>query len=126
MMNMTECFIPKGEVTKLGYIRLWNGGNRILAHRAYYEFIHGKVPEGMELDHLCNNRSCCNVGHLKAVTHTENMRRSSQTKLTPEVVRDMKAMRDAGSDYQSIGDKYKVTKQCAWLAIKGKNWRDIT
>lgn len=123
---MSECFIPKGEVTKLGYIRLWNGGNRILAHRAYYEFVHGKVPDGMELDHKCNNRSCANVAHLQVVTHTENMRRSSQTKLTVDIVKDMKAMAADGIGYKEIGEKYNVTKQCAWQAVKGKNWRDIT
>ncbi len=117
-----NCYVPKGEVTRLGYIRLWNGGKRILAHRAYYEFVHGKVPDGYELDHICNNRSCCRVSHLRVVTHTQNMRRSSATKLTMDQVKKIRELRQDGLSMQKIADIYNVTKQCIWLIVHGKNW----
>ncbi len=40
----------------------------------YREFI-GPVPDGLELDHLCRVRSCCNPHHCEPVTHQENCRR---------------------------------------------------
>ncbi len=46
-----------------------------LVHRVAYEYIHGPVPEGLELDHLCRTRDCYNPNHLEAVTHKENVRR---------------------------------------------------
>lgn len=52
-------------------------GNR-LAHRVAFELHNGPIPEGLEIDHLCGNRSCVNVAHLEAVTHAENMRRAFQ------------------------------------------------
>lgn len=42
------------------------------AHRVMYENIIGKVPEGTELDHLCENPPCINPDHLEPVTHQEN------------------------------------------------------
>jgi ribosomal protein S14 len=48
---------------------------RVSAHRWAYEFVTGKVPEGLELDHLCRNHSCVNPAHLEPVTHRENVRR---------------------------------------------------
>jgi hypothetical protein len=45
------------------------------AHRFAYEVFVGPVPVGMEIDHLCRNRLCCNPLHLEAVTHSENVRR---------------------------------------------------
>ena len=33
------------------------------------------VPAGLEVDHLCRCRTCCNPRHLEAVSHTENLRR---------------------------------------------------
>ena len=34
----------------------------------------GPVPEGLELDHRCEQPLCWNVSHLQAVTHEENSR----------------------------------------------------
>lgn len=47
------------------------------AHQAAYRAWVGKVPRGLELDHLCRNRKCCNPFHLEVVTHRENMRRGA-------------------------------------------------
>ncbi len=45
------------------------------AHRVAYEVIVGPVPVGLQLDHLCRNRLCCNPAHLEPVTKHENWRR---------------------------------------------------
>ena len=47
------------------------------AHRLAYETLVGPIPEGLELDHLCRVRSCCNPSHLEAVTHRENVLRGT-------------------------------------------------
>lgn len=44
-------------------------------YSACYVIANGPVPEGLELDHTCRNRPCCNPRHLEPVTHAENMRR---------------------------------------------------
>ena len=48
------------------------GRKMIQAHRVAYELVKGKIPAGLELDHLCRNRICCNPAHLEAVTGREN------------------------------------------------------
>ena len=48
-----------------------------LAHRVAYERKHGPIPAGLEVDHLCRQRNCCNSDHLEAVTGTENRRRGA-------------------------------------------------
>lgn len=46
-----------------------------LAHVLYWEKYKGKVPEGLQLDHLCRNKLCVNPEHLEPVTPKENIRR---------------------------------------------------
>ena len=75
---MTPCIIWKKGLTRSGYGRVWHHGKHRRAHVLAYEVIHGPVPKGLELDHLCRNRACVNVEHLEAVSHQENMRRGDR------------------------------------------------
>src|SRR5690349_15838312 len=45
-----------------------NGTSKsVFAHRHFYEKYKGKIPSGLELDHLCRNRRCVNPDHLEPV-----------------------------------------------------------
>lgn len=46
------------------------------AHRVAYLALVGDVPDGMQLDHLCRVRACCNPAHLEPVSNRENSLRS--------------------------------------------------
>lgn len=46
------------------------------AHRIAYELTQGDIPEGLTIDHLCFNKSCCNPAHLEAVSHQTNILRA--------------------------------------------------
>ena len=77
LIYVTEdgCWIWTGYRNPKGYGHVRHNGRKRLIHRITYEEIRGPVPEGLELDHLCRVRECCNPRHLEAVTHAENVRR---------------------------------------------------
>lgn len=61
-----------------GYGRLQVGGREgkeFYAHRFSYAAFNGPVPGGLQVDHLCRNRACCNPDHLEAVSCRENLMR---------------------------------------------------
>lgn len=64
--------------TNQGYGRFGLDGKNLLAHRLAWVDRNGPVPDGLELDHLCNNRDCVNPDHLEAVPHEENVRRARE------------------------------------------------
>jgi hypothetical protein len=66
-----DCWLWTRYVRPSGYAVF--GGRYI--HRLAFELLVGPIPEGMEIDHLCRNRSCANPAHLEPVTRPENLRR---------------------------------------------------
>jgi HNH endonuclease len=74
------CWIWKGCIRTdsknkgYGYFK-WLDNKGSSAHRASYQLFRGAIPENLEIDHLCQNRSCVNPAHLEVVTHQENMDR---------------------------------------------------
>ncbi len=60
-----------------GYGRFWLDGRLVPAHRWAYEQEVGPIPKGLQLDHLCRNRACVNLGHLEPVTNRENVLRGN-------------------------------------------------
>lgn len=42
------------------------------AHRVYYRWAHGKIPDDRVVDHMCMNRSCVNPDHLRIVDWRTN------------------------------------------------------
>lgn len=70
------CWEWTGHIGRNGYGQFRLGrGHMTSPHRAAYEALVGPIPEGLQLDHLCRNKSCFNPSHLEPVTGAENIRR---------------------------------------------------
>jgi HNH endonuclease len=58
---------------------VWSAGRRRygtqFAHRSLWIEVHGPIPVGYEVDHVCFNPSCVLIGHLQLLTVRENRQR---------------------------------------------------
>lgn len=71
----TGCWEWRGRLASNGYGQIQANRRTLQVHRVTYEAHKGAIPEGLAIDHLCRNRTCCNPDHLEAVTSHENWRR---------------------------------------------------
>jgi hypothetical protein len=72
-----NCWEWQGALTTKGYVNITVGRRTLKAHRLAYEILVGPIPDGLQIDHLCRNRACWNIGHLEAVSLQENIRRGN-------------------------------------------------
>jgi hypothetical protein len=67
------CWVWQGAIiNKKGYGGIELSGRRYRVHRVAYELWIEPIPEGLQIQHLCNCRLCCNPAHLIAGTTQEN------------------------------------------------------
>ena len=117
----TPCWIWQRSKNKKGY----GCTRRTGAHIYYYEQKNGKVPDEMELDHLCRQRACVNPDHLEPVTDAVNSQRGICAKLSPEVVKSIRARVRNGEVQVEISRELEVSASCIWSIVHRKTWRNI-
>lgn len=77
-----DCWAWTGALNSKGYGCVGVYRKSQLAHRVAYEITFGLIPAGLQIDHLCGNKRCCNPAHLEAVTGKTNMERTDQARKT--------------------------------------------
>ncbi|MBG0818990.1 HNH endonuclease [Planomonospora sp. ID82291] len=86
--ELGPCWPTSGPTNNKGYPIISVGGKTKLLHLVVYPLVHGPIPPGWEVDHLCHHpdycrlkvscphRRCGNPGHWLARTPEENNLRS--------------------------------------------------
>ena len=75
-----ECIEWDGARIAAGYGVLRVDGKLKYTHRLVWERDRGPIPDGMFIDHMCFNRACMNVEHLRLATPMQNSQNRSGAK----------------------------------------------
>lgn len=134
-----ECWEWTGYKTRNGYGKLRVVDKLVSAHRMAWEIKNGPIPAGRGyhgtcVRHRCDNRVCCNPGHLLLGTHKENMadakerrrradgERHHLSKLTSADVVDI---RQSVSSTTDIAERLGVAPATVWQVRAGRSWKDV-
>jgi len=88
LMVTDQCWFWLGSKSTKGYGQIKVDGRHAMVHRLSYEHHHGRIPDGMVIDHTCHDpevcvggtcihRLCVNPAHLEATTNAANLSRQS-------------------------------------------------
>lgn len=81
----TGCLEWFGTITgskRGGYGAVSYQGRLWVVHKLLWEAEYGPVPDRLELDHICRNRRCANLNHLRIVTTLQNAQASPLTNVS--------------------------------------------
>lgn len=110
--QLRECWYILNKPEKNGYVRIAHK----LAHRLFYETFKEDIPKELVIDHICNNKSCVNPQHLRAVTQRFNVLRSNTNLAT---INKNKTHCPKGHEYNNCNTRInKITnrRQCRLCA----------
>jgi len=78
----SPCHLWDGPTSGTGrggnYGRMSLNGQTVATHIVAYTHYYGYVPSKKQIDHLCNQRLCCNPAHLELVSHIKNQKRRAK------------------------------------------------
>lgn len=122
---LTPCWIWRGRSGrgrgKVLYFKARIGGTQTYVHRASHIQFKGPIPEGLVVDHRCDNTHCVNPDHLKAVTTGENTGRATR-KLTAPQVREIRV---SVEDRAALANRYGVCERVVYDVQRGVRYKDV-
>ncbi len=68
----SPCHVPRKYHQPNGYVLVGFSNRQVLVHRYVLEQAYGPIPKGLVSDHMCMNKACCNLQHLRIVTRSVN------------------------------------------------------
>jgi predicted nucleic acid-binding Zn ribbon protein len=106
-------------------------------HRLVWYLTNGDIPEGMQVCHTCDNRSCCNPAHLFLGTNKDNcddkvkkgrQQKGAQchmAKLSESDVITIRNLHASGGKYKELALAYGVSAACVQYIVSRKTWKHI-
>lgn len=138
-----ECWLWTSNRLPTGYGTFHLNGKAERAHRVAWILKNGKIPDGMEVCHVCDNPPCVRLDHLWLGTHAENMADSSNkgratnagykgeecgsAKLTEQdvsVIRRIRRLSPVAS-YGYLARQFGVTRQAIYRIVHRETWDHV-
>jgi hypothetical protein len=92
-------------------------------HRFIYEYYNGKIPKGLEVNHMNENKSDNRLENLELVTQKQNVRKRSYNRLSMEVCRSIrKRYKEEKISSYKLSKDYDCHPSTIMSCINKKTW----
>jgi hypothetical protein len=134
-----RCWNWIGKKCGAGYGGLWGGEKQLGAHRVSFLLHKGEIPNGMVVQHDCDNPSCVNPAHLTLGTHKTNSddkivkgrwkpsgtcgEQINNARLTEG---DVRLIRTRGGTLAAVATEFGVSQGTIWNIRTGRTWRHVS
>lgn len=156
--SIENCWNWTGPLQAKRYARLavgTSGGPNFffeMGHRFSWRIHCGEIPDGMQINHRCDNPKCVNPHHLFLGTQMDNMRdkiakgrascgekhsvatklktprgsRNAAAKLTEADIPQVLHLANKGETQRNIAARFGVTKNAIGQILRGESWQHVT
>lgn len=136
--DLISCWEWHGLKTDFGHGRLCVDYKIVRAHRFAWELYYGKIPDGLQINHKCNNPPCVNIAHLYLGTQQDNMddmvkanrslngEQNPIAKLTDAQVLEILELLKTNMTHKEIAKRFSVTRPNITSINRGKTWRHLS
>lgn len=139
--NKEECWNwTAGTSNGYGQFRVYE--EMVRSHRIAYMLTKGNIPEGLQVQHICNNPGCCNPNHLELGDNSKNQQYRSKCgrfvisyKLTEDQIREIHKLYNEQRKLhpelkqwqitEPIVEKFIIAKSTIDQILNGTQWHHI-
>lgn len=109
---------------------------KVFVHKIICAAFLGERPEGLQINHINNNRADNRIANLEYVTAKQNCQHrkvhgtfptgenNGRARLTAEQVAEIRKRRASGEKLLPLSIEYGVHKNTIWWITSGKTWAD--
>ena len=90
-------------------------------HRFVWEAFNGKIPQGMEVDHIDDDRSNNDLSNLRLLTHGQNVSKAKRV-VTDKQMIDIKYLKSLGYKQTHIAKLVGVSQPVVSRVLNGKTY----
>ena len=124
----TPCWIWQGSTHGYPPNRLYAvatvNQKHVSVHKYRFEQKYGKIPDGYELHHMCEQTLCVNEDHLKLVTELEHGRIRNGVKYSMEQAIEVRRLYSEGLSQLEIAEVTGINRHSVYRMCKGEHWKE--
>lgn len=92
-----DCLVWTGQKNRKGYGLVFRNGKANSIHKLLWERENGPTPLGLKVDHICHNKACGELTHLRLATNKQNAEnRQGATRVSKTGIRGASLHRQTG------------------------------